>query len=275
MLRLALPCLTLTSICLVGSDIFAVPPPPRELWTLREDAGRGFRGPFERLAMEPGEAIVRVATPAALYTVREGRVPPDARRRPSRRSRLLLAPGGEVLAWLSPHPTERGRLRAQLGNVQGGGLTELVLQQKPLGFSTLHLGYQGELRLTEELIPGSDSYEPGSRFTFWNDKGNPVRRVDVPRRPQVIPSNGSAVMLLQEDKAVAYRANREQLWERAGRFRNGVLNGDGTIALLNPRDQDETDDAYICRPGNPPVAIRFPTPVAGLPSRNPSPSRWG
>lgn len=243
----------------------ADPPTAEELWILRENPARGFRGPFERLAVaEDGEAV-RVATPPALYTVNGGRLAAGIQRRPTEASRLILAPGGRTLAWLSPHPTVRGRLRAHLTDVGGGKLTELVRDGKPEAFSVLHLGYQGRLRVTQTLVPGKDPYERGSSFVFWSSDGEASGIVDVARRPRVIVArDGSALLLLEETRAVAYRATGERLWERSGRFRGGVLSAGGTVGLLVPGDGNRVDTVQILRPEAEPRSIEFSHPVARL-----------
>jgi hypothetical protein len=169
----------------------------------------------------------------------------------SNKEQLLLAPGGQVYAWLDYARTGNGLFTARLVDTRRGHRVETPMASVSRGFSLLQLGANGKLVLTVSPINGPLAIDGEFRYDFWNLAGQSIAHVILPgRRTAVLATDGSAVLLLGPRDAIAYDNLGAELWRLRGSFRFGALSGGGRTALLNPDLKSEIDRVHVFRNGS-------------------------
>lgn len=203
-----------------------------------------------------------LATPANLFYVSaSGEDELLTRERPDNEAELVLAPGGEVYAWLIPHPDIQGVALIRVMSIDGEMLAELELDQFPFGFNVIYLGYQGRLIVTASPL---DSWEGDGRYlyTFWQHVDGSYQMMNQVEYPQrqlgYLEPCGMGIVLLGENEEGEASAKRFNVFGRLSRelegsYRNAELldfGGEWSV-LLNPAQ-------VTFEPGaSPPPEIRF------------------
>ena len=143
--------------------------PDQIAWEISREGG--LLGPIRRGVADAGGIGAYLATTTSLYRVEDGR-PRVIAKPPQPDAQLVLAPGGQVFAWLIPSMELRGLATVVLSHLPEGALgPRLRLEEAPFGFSDLYLGFQGKLIVTASPL---DNFEAlGGRFlyTFWDREG--------------------------------------------------------------------------------------------------------
>jgi hypothetical protein len=227
-------------------------------WQLFTD--EDYVGPVQRAAVVEGGQAVYLATLAALYRVDDMGVQLAAER-PEEEARLVLAPGGEVYAWLIPQVEWQGLFYIRLMDMSGRQFAELQLDEFPYGFGTLYLGFQGQLILTASPLEDWEGVSGQFLYAFWNLDGQRLADVVLPRQLGFPDPNGTAILLLGQEEALAFSSSGEELWRLSGQYRAAALAQDGNLALLNPEATAAIDEVHIFSGGGEPTVVQIATPV--------------
>ena len=241
--------LTVTS-CIVGhlDNLLAFPEPEgRVVWELTRDDkhydDKHYQGQIRRGAVDAQGRITHLATRAALYEIQMEEGQPRVRtisKKPEKGERLVLAPGGEVYAWLIPHPSSRGLFFVRLFNISGNKIAELNLRKPPYGFGELYLGFQGKLIVTATPLDDWEGIRGRFKFAFWKKDGTMLYDVDLNGRQMgVLDPTGEAILLLGDEKAIAFSQEGNELWRHSGKFRKAAIAQKGNLVLLNPKSLRE------------------------------------
>jgi hypothetical protein len=238
------------------------PVPDKVVWELFTD--QDYVGPVQRGVVDAAGEVVYLATMATLYRV-EGEKVEVIGKRPEEEAHLLLAPGGELYAWLIPEPNWQGLFSVHLMDLSGEQLAELWLEEFPYGFSALHLGFQGNLIVTVSPLDDWQGIEGRFQYTFWNREGKMLNMVILPSRQLgVLDPAGTTILLLGEEEATAFSASGEKLWQLSGQFRKAAMAENGALALLNPASREAIDQVFVYKGTGKPTVVQVPTPVHGL-----------
>jgi hypothetical protein len=203
---------------------------------------------------------VYLATTATLYRVQGGGVQLAAQR-PAEEARLVLAPGGEVYAWLIPDTQWQGLFYIHLMDMSGQQLAELKLDEFPQGFGTLYLGFQGRLILTTSPLDDWEGVSGEFLYVFWSRDGERLADIVLPRQLGFPDPNGTAILLLGQEEAVSFSSSGEELWRLSGQYRAAALAQDGNVGLLNPDATAAIDEVHIFNGGDEPTVVQIATPV--------------
>jgi len=228
------------------------------IWQLFTD--EDYVGPVQRAAVAEDGRTVYLATTATLYEVQGGAVQMLAQR-PEEEARLALAPGGEVYAWLIPDSEWQGLFYVRLMDMSGQQLAELQLDEFPQGFGGLYLGFQGGLILTVSPLDDWEGVSGEFLYAFWGRDGERLADIVLPRQLGFPDPNGTAILLLDQEEAVAYSSSGEELWRLSGQYRAAALAQDGNLALLNPDATAAIDEVHIFTGGDEPTVVQIATPV--------------
>jgi hypothetical protein len=228
------------------------------VWQLFTD--QDYVGPIQRAAVVEGGQAVYLATTAALYRVDAGGAQLAAQR-PQEEARLALAPGGEVYAWLIPESEWLGLFYIRLMDMSGRQLAELKLDEFPHGLGTLYFGFQGRLILTASPLDDWEGVSGDFLYVFWSRDGTRLADVTLPRQLGFPDPTGNAILLLGQERAVAFSSSGEELWRISGQYRAAALAQDGDLALLNPDATAAVDEVHIVIGGNEPSVVQIATPV--------------
>jgi hypothetical protein len=231
------------------------------VWELFTDVD--YRGPVQRGAVREQGPVAYLATMATLYRVENGRAQPIAER-PEDEARLALAPNGGVYAWLIPVSGWQGLFFVRLMDISGGQVAELKLDEFPYGFSALYLGFEGKLIVTVSPLSDWEGLEGGFLYTFWSRQGEKLWEVVLPRQLGFPDSTGTAIVLLGEERAMAFSASGKELWQLVGHFRSAASARNGELALLNPAEAEAIDQVLIFDGSAEPTVVEVPTPVHDL-----------
>lgn len=224
---------------------------------------RDFTGAVRRVTADPSGQRFLLATPTALYEVREGK-PKLVDAGPGGDAQLLLAPGGGVHAWMIRGDAPGGLFTVQLSAEPARRLKKLRLDKAPFGFGALYLGTRGRLVVTATPLDDWQGLTGRFLWTFWTTEAKRLGSVTLDgRRTGVVDPAGSAIVLLDGAEAIAFAPDGKRLWQRKGSYRKAALAGGGKVALLNPATRDALAEVHVLRGGKTTVA-RIPTPVHEL-----------
>ncbi|MGZ5441895.1 MAG: hypothetical protein ACXW5U_02350 [Thermoanaerobaculia bacterium] len=223
--------------------------------------GIDFRAPIVRAAVLGPDDLV-LATHAELYRVRDGRAGLAARQEPE--SRLVLAPGGRLYAWVrvsgdAKRPVTEVQLHAL--DSQRGTLLRI---EKAAGEAELILGTDGKLILTRAPEIDWEGRFGNFRYTFWSADGRDLRSHSLPYGPYVLADDGSAIAVLTPQGAQAFSPAGAPLWRAEGHYRKGALSSDGRVALLNPADRKSLREIHVVTGGQRGRTLTLPTAVHHL-----------
>jgi hypothetical protein len=230
-------------------------------WQLTTD--QDYVGPVQRAVLDGDGRAVHLATLATLYRVEGGAVQLVAQR-PEEEARLVLAPGGEVYAWLIPKVEWQGLFYIRLMDMSGQQLAELKLDEFPYGFGTLYLGFQGQLILTASPLDDWEGVFGDFMYVFWSRDGERLADMILPRQLGFPDPSGTAIVLLGEEAAAAFSSSGEELWQLSGQYRAAASAQDGNLALLNPEATAAIDEVHIFDGGGQPTVVQVATPVHDL-----------
>jgi hypothetical protein len=210
------------------------------------EAGSDYQGSVQGIAFDrSGDAWM--ATRQTLYRVQGGRVQAVAAAR-SRGTQLALAPGGRFYAWLVPDNVPGGLFTVQLVEIPDKPIAEIRLPDYPYGFGALYLGGAGQLIVTVTPLDNREGIGSAFQYFFWSSKGRLLSSVALPgRRVGVVDAGGTALLLLGESDAIAFDKDGKQLWKLDGSFRKAALAANGTIALLNPSQENAISEVHVYR----------------------------
>jgi hypothetical protein len=247
----------------------------RLLWTV---PGKGEQiAPVQSAALDRERGTVYLATLGNLYEVREG-TPHLIAEPPAPGAQLLLAPGGELFAWLLPNdqsfpevPSEQqqpaaigGPYIVNLRDLSGEMLVELRHEKPPFGCGALILGLQGRIIVTITALDDWQGVHGRYRYTFWRRNGEMLANVVRPEREiPVVGADGRCLLLLGRKEAIAYSNEGSLIWRLDGRFRKAAIGSWGKLALLNPADKKAINQVVIFD-GSEPKVVEMPTPVHHL-----------
>jgi len=242
--------------------IAAHPPPQTQgevVWQL--DTHDGLPAPVQRAAFDPQRGTALLATLGGLYEVVDSTIRPIAER-PAPEAKMTLAPGGGLYVWRTPSDGPEALWAADVFDIDGNLLGSLRPAEDPGGFGALLLGNMGRLIVTVLAIDDWRGTHGRFLYTFWSREGEILNRVERPSQESaVVAADGTSLLLLGEDSASAYASDGEPLWQIDGAYRNGAVAGDGTIALLNPRDSQEIGHVHVVTDGRRTEVLEMPTPV--------------
>lgn len=234
------------------------PPASLELRTQRD-----FTGTIQRVATDPSGERAFLATPSALYEVRDGK-PRLVDAGPGGGAQLVLAPGGGIHAWMIPDDAPRGLFTVQLSSAPSRRLAKLRLDRAPFGFGALYLGPGGRLVVTATPLDDWQGLTGRFLWTFWTSAGKQLGTVTLDgRRTGVVDPLGAAILLLGESEAIAFAPDGKRLWQQQGSYRKAALAGGAGVALLNPAAHEALAEVHVSRHGKASVA-RIATPVHEL-----------
>ncbi|HEY0142542.1 MAG TPA: hypothetical protein VGF48_16710 [Thermoanaerobaculia bacterium] len=224
--------------------------------------GIDFRAPIVRAAILGADDLV-LATHAELYRVRGGTAS-LAVRQLEHDARLILAPGGRAYAW----SRQRGETRRPitevllrtLGNEQGPTLRI----DKAAGEAEVILGSDAKLILTRAPELDWEGSFGNFRYTFWSAEGRELQSHSLPYGPAVLAADGSAIVILTSEHALAFSANGAPLWRIEGRYRKAAVASDARAALLNPADRKSIQQIHVVTNGRRGRTIELPTAVHHL-----------
>lgn len=225
---------------------------------------RDFSGPVQKAAAEADGRTAYLATMTTLYEVKDGKTRIIAEQ-PEKESRLALAPGGGVYAYLTPNPAWRGLFSARLFDIMGKKLTDLQLKEFPHGFGALYLGFRGNVIVTSSPLDDWQGLGGRFQFAFWSRQGEALGKVVVEGRHSVaLDPSGESILLIGDKEATAFSSSGKELWRLAGSFRKAAIAKGGAVALLNPASAKEIDRVLIFKGSGEPTVVHAPTPVHGL-----------
>ena len=237
-------------------------PRGRVLWQLNTD--KDYQGPVQRSVVDFENNVVYLAALTTLYGVREGRVE-EISKRPEKEARLLLAPGGDVYAWLLPDSHGHGLFYIRLFNISGGSIAELRLRDFPYGFNAFYMGFKGRILVTASPLDDREGIGGRFQYTFWNRQGEMLKKITMDgQQTCVLDAAGTTILFLGKKEAVAYSGRGDRLWGLPGRFRKAAVTREGGLALLNPSSREEINQVHVYRGGSSPRIVRIDTPVHGL-----------
>lgn len=227
-------------------------------WTLL--VGADLNAPIVRGAFDANRGATWLATYGALYRVEEGK-PRVVSKRPAPNAQLLLAPGGEVYAWVA---VEGDATRILLLGVEGEPRAE-IRAPRGAGPAGLILGFRGKLIVTAAPLDDPEGMRGRFRYTFWSEGGKELQSVviDSPAVP-ILAGDGSAIALLGEKEAAAFSASGERLWSVGGTFRKGAISSGGKRAALNPSERKSINQVVVVTDGKPATPVILPTAVHHL-----------
>jgi hypothetical protein len=247
----------------------------RQVWTV---PGKGEQfAPVQSAAFDRERGTVYLATLGNLFEVRDG-MPHLVAEPPVSGAQILLAPGGELFAWLLPNDqsfpeviSERrepvavgGPYLVNLMDLSGERLTELRHEKPPFGCGALILGHQGRIIVTIAALDDWQGVHGRYRYTFWRRDGEMLANVVRPEREiPVAGADGRSLLLLGKKEALAYTNDGKLIWRLDGRFRKAAIGSWGKLALLNPADKKAINQVLIYDGSEPKVA-EIPTPVHHL-----------
>jgi len=225
-------------------------------------SGRQFQGNAHRAVFDrSGRAWI--ATPNELLRV-DGTSVTSVDSSGGTGRRLVLAPGGERYAWLTNSTASLGRFTIELFDVRQPGVLKSKLSAPGLqgGFTTLHIGSRAQLLTGVTPQQDIEGLRGPFHYMFWTRDGNARGSflLDEPRLG-IVDEAGTAIVLLGESNAVAYRNDGTHLWDVSGHFRKGVIADNGQIALLNPADR--LNELHVIQGGIATV-VKLPEPVHEL-----------
>lgn len=223
--------------------------------------GIDFRAPIARAAVLGPEDLV-LATHAELYRVRDGKVALAVRREPE--SRLVLAPGGRLYAWVRVISDVRRpvtEVRLHVLDREGDVLLRI---EKAAGEAELILGADGKLILTRAPEIDWEGRLGDFRYTFWSADGRQLRSHSLPYGPYVLADDGSAIVVLTPQAAHAFSPAGAPLWRAEGHYRKGALSSEGRVALLNPADRKSLREIHVVTGGQRGRTLLLPTAVHHL-----------
>ena len=234
------------------------------LWRLNTDIH--YQGPVQRSVVDFENKVVYLATLTSLYGVREGKVEEIARRpEKEKEARLLLAPGGDVYAWLLPDSHGRGLFYIRLFNISGGIIAELRLKDFPYGFNAFYMGFKGRILVTASPLDDRDGIGGRFQYTFWNQQGDILKRLPMDgQQTCVLDGAGTTILFLGKKEAVAYSPRGDKLWGLPDRFRKAAVTREGRLALLNPSSREQINQVVVYEAGKKPETATIKTPVHGL-----------
>ncbi len=225
---------------------------------------RELKGPVQSAAFDAERGTAYLATLGNLYEMRDGKVRLSTEP-PAPGAQVQLAPGGKLVAWLVPDRGPQGMFAILLTDISGHRLAELRLEDPPLGFGALVLGFEGRLIVTVTPLDDPQGAHGRFQYTFWNRDGMLLERVVRPQREiPVAAADGSSLLLLGEKQATAYAVDGKQLWALDGRFRKGAIAQSGRVALLNPAQREAIDQVHVFTGQAQPAVVKIPTPVHHL-----------
>lgn len=224
--------------------------------------GRDYDGPVQRVAFDrSGNSWI--STPRVLYRVEGGKLKVTDFGATAD-TQLALAPTGGLYAWLVNGNAPGGLFTVELWKFPKKKIGVLRLPEFPYGFGTLYLGGAGELIVTATPLASAEGLGGDFLYAFWSSNGKLIgtTRLAGPRNG-VVDADGSALLLLGESDAIAFRRDGTQLWKLDGSFRKGALASKGMTALLNPAQRHAIDEVHVYRNGRV-TPVKLPAPIHDL-----------
>jgi hypothetical protein len=247
----------------------------RQVWTI---PGKGeHMAPVQSAAFDRERGTVYLATLGSLFEVHDG-VPHLVAEPPVPGAEIMLAPGGELIAWLLPNEQAApevfdeeqrkapvgGPLVVNLMKLPGEDIVELRDKEPPFGCGALILGLQGRIIVTITALDDWQGVHGRYRYTFWRSDGEMLTTVVRPEREiPIVGADGRSLLLLGRKEAIAYSSDGELIWRLDGRFRKAAISSWGKQALLNPADKKAINQVVIFD-GSEPRVVEMPTPVHHL-----------
>jgi hypothetical protein len=224
-----------------------------------------FTGEIRQIALDPRTAEAFIGTSTKLYRFQDGREEPPPVEPPAGSLHLLLAPGGDLIAWLLPHPEVSGLYRARVTDVTGNNPRFLQLEEFPHGIGGAYLGLQGKFIVTASPLDDREGMNGRFLYTFWKADGTRRGEVRFPESQSVVLDRaGQAAVFLGESRAACHDAAGGLVWSLDGTFRDGALAADGKLAVLCPSLSGNLRAVWIFRGTGEPTKVEAPAPVQGV-----------
>ena len=212
-------------------------------------ADHDYKGQVQSVAFDRS-GTAWVATRQGLYRVPEGERSQVVDVAAGKGDQFAVAPGGDIYARLMTRGAPGGLFTVELIELRRRRIAELRLPEFPFGFGRLYLGGAGDLIVTATPLDDPEGLGGDFLYVFWSREGQELSRVTLKGlRTGIVDAEGTALLLLGENEAIAVSSRGEQLWKLDGNFRNGIVASNGTVALLNPAATDSIDQVHVLRGG--------------------------
>jgi hypothetical protein len=218
-----------------------------------------YKGAVHTIAFD-SSGDVWMATAQTLYKVQDGK-PQLVDTVAGKHDEFALAPGGRIYAKLVTGAVQPGLFTVQLVETPKKPLAELRLPDFPFGFGSLYLGGAGQLIVTATPLDSLEGLGGRFLYVFWSSDGRQISTVTLEGlRVGIVDAGGNALLLLGEQDAMALSSEGKQLWKVDGRFRNGALAANGSVALLNPGQKQDISEVRVFSAGKV-TSIKMPAAV--------------
>ncbi len=248
------------ALVLLGAELIVACDGPAEPTLVAElQVDQDYQGAVQSIAFD-SSGDVWMATGQTLYKVQADK-PQAVDAVAGKYDRLALAPSGGIYAKLVTGSVPAGLFTVQLVETPKKQIAELRLPDFPFGFGALYLGGTGQLIVTASPLDSLEGLGGRFLYVFWSSDGRKLSTVTLDGlHVGIVDAGGNALLLLGDKDAMALSNEGKQLWKLDGRFRNGALAANGTVALLNPGQKQDIGEVRVFSKGKV-TSIKMPSAV--------------